>query len=459
MPRTAKKIGIKILLGLFRGLMMGKRLLIYLLRSLREPFAALWKSVLHPVLTWGYQVYRTIKRAVFKVLEPIQDSATGFLTSKYAVHAIVVIVSFFVTATNIAASDAVPSLDPEVGNDPSVIARMTQSDYETLVIEEADDVAFAQDITYLGTYALSASQFYETESSYLGTDDGLYDDTADDGLAESHVDNAISASPDAGTDGSRTRTRTEQHVVQDGENIGAIARAYDLTTQTILQANGLNVRSVIRPGQTLDIPVIDGVTYTVRSGDTLNAIANKYDADVEDIMEFNGIASSASLRVGEEIILPGGRIPAAPAPAPVRPSTSVASIFTVPPDADPDASTTLLWPTAATRITQYYKYGHTGVDIAGPVGTAIYAADDGVVSYSGWNSGGYGNMTIVDHGNGLYTRYAHATKNLFKAGDVVHRGEVIALMGSTGRSTGPHLHFEVMRGGIYSRVNPFDYIQ
>lgn len=124
----------------------------------------------------------------------------------------------------------------------------------------------------------------------------------------------------------------------------------------------------------------------------------------------------------------------------------------------------MIWPTAARRITQYfghYRGGsrHTGVDIAGPIGTAIYAADDGVVALSGWNSGGYGNMVLIDHGGGIYTRYGHASKLLVRAGDAVKRGDVIALIGSTGHSTGPHLHFEVMTGNPHNRKNPLEYVR
>ena len=117
----------------------------------------------------------------------------------------------------------------------------------------------------------------------------------------------------------------------------------------------------------------------------------------------------------------------------------------------------MLWPATVRRITQYFNWRHRGIDIAGPTGTLIYAALDGMVEISGWNSGGYGYQIVLRHSNGMKTRYAHSSKLFVSVGQKVTKGEVIALMGSTGRSTGSHLHFEVVVGGV--RVNPFLYVK
>jgi murein DD-endopeptidase MepM/ murein hydrolase activator NlpD len=196
----------------------------------------------------------------------------------------------------------------------------------------------------------------------------------------------------------------------------------------------------------------------VKKGDTLLAIAKKFGSDTDKIVEANGLVNTASLSIGQRLILPGGKLPVVVPVAPTNVATNIKNVLKPAPSPDAKTSLTkLLWPSAARRISQYYKFKHTGVDIAGPVGTSIYAADDGTVSFAGWNNGGYGNMIVIDHGNGLYTRYAHSSKLLVKVGDVVKRGDTISLMGSTGRSTGPHLHFEVMTGTVSHRVNPFDY--
>ncbi len=114
-----------------------------------------------------------------------------------------------------------------------------------------------------------------------------------------------------------------------------------------------------------------------------------------------------------------------------------------------------MWPTNQKRINQYYKWRHTGLDINGTLKDATYAVDAGIVTFSGWNKSGYGNMILVDHGNGMVTRYAHHSKMYVKAGDQVTKGQTIGMVGSTGRSTGPHLHFEIYMNG--KRVNPLEY--
>ena len=117
----------------------------------------------------------------------------------------------------------------------------------------------------------------------------------------------------------------------------------------------------------------------------------------------------------------------------------------------------LNWPTTSKRITQYFLgWRHSGLDIGVKVGQPVYAANDGVVITSGWNSGGYGYYVIIDHGNGFHTLYAHNSKNYVTKGERVKKGDVISASGSTGRSTGPHLHFEVRVNG--NKVNPLDYL-
>ena len=166
------------------------------------------------------------------------------------------------------------------------------------------------------------------------------------------------------------------------------------------------------------------------------------------------------------IIVPGGRpaelertltqIVAHPELPPVRlPHT----LTKKPPNADvrnvPIAR--LFWPTIGKGITQYYGWRHTGVDIDGDYASPIYASADGVVEKAGWNSGGYGLMILIGHPSGIKTRYGHASKLFVKVGDSVTRGQVIAMVGTTGRSTGTHLHFEIYVND--ARTNPLRYIR
>ncbi|MFC1638665.1 peptidoglycan DD-metalloendopeptidase family protein [Patescibacteria group bacterium] len=429
--------------------MYAKRFLAAALLKSGRPLRFVWRNLAHPTLVFGYRSGRAARKWLARKTEPWRNQ----LKSRYALHAVVALIALSVSATNLQARE-MPVTPQDVGRH-SILSRVTGHELEDLVVEEGVPVEFAKEITYLGTHTVSAQEHYALSSLY-GDGNPENDILVEDDLPSVPIVNALRPQSDlSGDTGVRTRTRIIVHVVEEGENAGSIARRYGLQTNSVLQPNNLTARSVLRPGQQLDILPVDGILYTVRSGDTLVKISSKYKTDATKIMEFNGMSDASHLTVGEDIMLPDGKIP--PPPAPTR--QRLASVSQVFKPASDSGTTRLLWPTSARRITQYYNYRHRGVDIAGPVGTPIYASDDGVVTFSGWNSGGYGRMVIVDHQNGLFTRYAHASRNLVSKGDVVRRGDVIQLMGSTGRSTGPHIHYEVLSGSIYNRVNPFDYIR
>lgn len=444
--------------------MLGLKKLATLLLSLAKPlFTLIYKWLLLPILVYGYRGLRYFKKRLLYVLDHVQDRALRILANRYTVHALVVVLSFTVTATNIYASDPSQQID-NIGQQSVLSTALEGGEEEEVMVEEvqAEGVAANEDVSYLAGQALSAHSAAVDSESYTGSDEGfeLFDDE-EVGHFESPIANAVRVQPEFETGQPSTRTKVETHVVQNGETLGFIAETYGISVQTILSANGLSGSGLIRPGQSLKILPMDGLAYVVKKGDTINSIATKYRSDAQQILEENGLADGSSLKVGMELMLPGGRAPAAPAPKPpARITGSVKDLVTPAPAPDRVGTGKMLWPTAARRITQYWRGSrHTGVDIAGPSGTAIYAADDGVVTFSGWNKGGYGNMIVIDHGGGIYTRYAHASKNLYGVGDTVKRGDVIQLMGSTGRSTGPHLHFEVMSGSTSRRVNPLDWVR
>lgn len=254
------------------------------------------------------------------------------------------------------------------------------------------------------------------------------------------------------------RTEVIYHTVLPGEVVGRIAQNYGLSVLTVLWANNLTSRSYIRPGDKLKILPMDGVEHTVKKGDTINKIASAYDAKVADIVKFNKLQEGGEdIVIGETLMIPNGEKPAPVYVAPTR-SKSFNSIVAPAPSVDAPAGSRYIWPTSARRITQYYGWRHTGLDIAGPIGTPLYAARAGTVikSQCGWN-GGYGCYVILDHGGGVKTLYGHASELFVSVGDEVAQGQTIAAMGSTGRSTGSHIHFEVRIGS--SRVNPLQYIR
>lgn len=257
------------------------------------------------------------------------------------------------------------------------------------------------------------------------------------------------------------RTKVVTYEVQPGDVIGAIAEKFGISVVTVLQANNLTSRSLIRPGDTLTILPTTGVVHKVARGDTVNKIARKYDTEVDKIVSFNRLKNDGSdIVIGEQLVIPDGVLPRTFVPrAPVR-TTPLRRIVSPPPSAATPAGAGYIWPTSVYRITQYYGWRHTGLDIAGPSGSPLYAARAGRVikSQCGWN-GGYGCYIILDHGGGVTSLYAHARTDgmLVSVGEQVSQGQTIALMGSTGRSTGPHIHFEIRVNG--RRSNPLQYIR
>lgn len=236
------------------------------------------------------------------------------------------------------------------------------------------------------------------------------------------------------------------YVVREGDSLSRIAEMFDVTTNTILWANDLSSASDIHPGDTLVILPIVGVRHVVKSGDTVNSIAKKYDGDAEEIRSFNQLSAGTSLSVGETVIVPGGNIHQA-APKKVAKSVSGGSSSA----SSGSSSGYYVHPLPGSVRTQGI-HGYNAVDLAASAGAPIRAAASGEVivsKSSGWN-GGYGNYVVVRHTNGTQTLYAHNSSNAVGVGAYVEAGETIAYVGSTGKSTGSHLHFEV-RGSS----NPF----
>lgn len=266
---------------------------------------------------------------------------------------------------------------------------------------------------------------------------------------------------DTGIDSGDTPTgRTEAitYVVQPGDVLGNIAEKYNVSVNTILWENNLSWNSTIRPGQKLSILPQSGINYEIKSGDTVLAIAKKYQTEASDIVEINKLADAGDIAIGDTLFIPNGVKPTQVVSSYKPPTPVYSNDDDIPANAeDINTGTKFLWPTISKRITQYYNWSHTGLDIGDKTGNPIYAAEAGKVEKAGWNSGGYGNYVIINHGNGLKTLYGHASKLLVSVGDSVSRGETIALIGSTGRSTGPHLHFEVRVDN--ARKNPLNYIK
>jgi len=235
------------------------------------------------------------------------------------------------------------------------------------------------------------------------------------------------------------------YVVREGDNISQIAKMFNVSVNTIIWSNDISRGDSIKPGQTLIILPVSGVKYEIRKGDTLKSIAKKFNSDAEEIMQYNDIYLDSQLAVGATIIIPNGEI--APTPAQKMTGKSTARGTN-----GPSYAGYYIRPLNGGYKSQGL-HGYNGVDLADSCGTPIFASAAGDVIRSKSDNrynGGYGNNVIVSHNNGTQTLYAHLLSAVVSTGWHVAQGQLIGYVGSTGRSTGCHLHFEI-RGA----KNPF----
>ncbi|MBI2600325.1 M23 family metallopeptidase [Candidatus Daviesbacteria bacterium] len=250
----------------------------------------------------------------------------------------------------------------------------------------------------------------------------------------------------------KPRSETIEHEVADGETLSSIAKKYGISTDTIKWENNLDDVNAIKPGQQLKILPVSGVSYTVKSGDTLESVATKFSANEQAIVDFpfNDIPDDFSLKSGQLLIIPDGSPPEKPAPK--KPQPQYIAQGPASPAFSAPGGASFIWPTQGS-LTQYFAWYHPGIDVANRIAPAIAAADGGTVVVAGWPDGyGYGNRVVIDHGNGYRSLYAHLSNIYVSVGQVVSRGQAIGQMGSTGRSTGTHLHLEIHYRGV--AVNP-----
>lgn len=247
------------------------------------------------------------------------------------------------------------------------------------------------------------------------------------------------------------------YIVREGDTLTAIAQLFKVKPSTILWANDLESASMLRVGQSLTILPVTGVRYVIKTGDTLVSIAKKLNADSNEIKSFNGI--EGDLAVGDEIIVPDGEI-SAPAPTKPHRSSTCKKKSCIGPEPAHNVG-----PIGSLAQIGYYVapladyvqtqgiHGYNAVDLAAPVGTPIFASAAGtvIVAKQGGYNGGYGSYVVIQHDNGSQTLYAHMSKVSAYDGQSVVQGQVIGYVGSTGKSTGAHVHFEI-RNGI---KNPF----
>ena len=214
------------------------------------------------------------------------------------------------------------------------------------------------------------------------------------------------------------------YVVREGDTLSEIADMFEVSANTILWANDIKNRS------------------SIKSGDTLKSLATKYKADLNDILSYNGLTANTKIKTGDIVIIPDGVISIVQTP--LASGSQVSQSY-------PTYVGYYLRPIVGGRKTQSI-HGHNGVDLAAPIYTPILASADGkvIVSRTGGHNGGYGTYVVISHTNGTQTVYAHMSVNNVSVGEWVNQGQIIGAIGMTGKTTGPHVHFEI-RGA----KNPF----
>jgi murein DD-endopeptidase MepM/ murein hydrolase activator NlpD len=252
------------------------------------------------------------------------------------------------------------------------------------------------------------------------------------------------------------------YTVQRGDALFSIAKAFNIKPETLLWANYDALQDNpdnLVPGENLVIPPADGVYYQWKDGDTLDSIAKNFKASVDDILNWPGNnidLTNPVIASGTYVMVPGGKRELVQWIVPVvaRGRSGTASMGGASCDG-PIGTGGFIWPTGNHYLSGYdFSSTHLGIDIAAGLGAPVFAADSGVIVVAGWNSSGYGNVIMIDHGNGYSTVYGHLSQINVSLCQGVTQGQLIGLAGSTGNSTGAHLHFEVRLNGGF--VNPWN---
>ncbi len=431
-------------------------------RPLRWLLRLLFYKVAVKIYSWYFFVIKKLgwQRA--------KESPIALLIKQRFIHILVIGMTILLLAINLSgktnAADVVNSPPKTILAD---LVSSSDSDFDSVDQNGGEQQLTVETINQNETIPTVQQSYADNAGTLRAQPQAEMNNTEEEGGVQTIQNGASLVEPNIATTqiSKRPRTDTITYAVQSGDTISTIAANFEVSVNTILWENGLTAFSLIRPGDILRIPPQTGVTHQVARGETLASIAQQYNVDINQILAANNLSINSKLAMGSKIFIPNGRKiviepkPIVHAQAPESERYTGLSVITniiKGQNASPVSGNKMHWPTAVYTITQYFSWRHPAVDIAGPIGTPIYAADAGVIEFEGWGTG-YGNEIVIDHGGGKETRYGHMSKFIATKGEEVAKGQTIGLMGETGWATGPHVHFEVMINGV--KYNPLNYIR
>lgn len=413
--------------------------------TVTRPLTVVVRFIFRHALVPTYRIYLLAKKTLSKIFAPAKNKIIYPLLNKSTIHVVIVVIAIAVIANNIAVRET----------------RAEEFGQQTML---ASLVVGLDDIEITETAVTSTKKItdYFRESGVLTIQDGNTRETLA-AYANRGGNDIITTESSAAlirpglaltTIGQRAREQVVYYIVEGGDTVSTIAEKFNISTNTILWENELGARDTIKPGQELTILPESGTSHQIKKNDTIASLAKKYKVDEAKILEYNQLADPDAIEIDQILLIPGGTID------PPKPTvSSYASPYTsynIPPSASNTGGTKLLWPTTGRKISQYYKWRHLAIDIGGSYSSPVYASDDGRVELADSSQRGYGLQIVINHGNGIKTRYAHESKLFVKAGDSVKRGQTIGMIGCTGWCTGSHVHYEVIVNG--SKVNPLTYL-
>ena len=263
------------------------------------------------------------------------------------------------------------------------------------------------------------------------------------------------------------RELLRSYKVKAGDTLTGIASSFRVSMMTVWWANRLTSKDDLHVGQVLRVPPVSGLIVDVTASDTLTGIAARYKVDAAAVLAANQL-SDPNLVIGQVLVVPGATGKAIATARPVAKlrvastNSSRSNGGTSRPPATYSGGS-FVWPVVGggNYISQYFRYGHYGLDIAADYGSTVRAAGSGTVLFAGWKSNGGGYQVWIAHGSGLYTTYNHMSGVSVGAGQRVERGQQVGRIGQSGNASGPHLHFEVWRGMVWdggTQVNPLGYL-